>query len=49
MVMLPDDPSLVVPEENLNAPLTPEFPAFGVLIAIAPVDLAVLPPLRKFR
>ena len=38
-------PLVVVPDENDNAPLTPDVPAFALAIVIAPLDVAVPAPL----
>jgi hypothetical protein len=48
----PDEPTLVVPELKLSAPLTPLVPAFAVFIVIepdvvavpTPVDIEMAPP-----
>ena len=37
--MYPDPPLEAVPEVNLNAPLTPEIPAFNVLTINAPLEV----------
>ena len=43
-IIEPLEPELVVPELKLNTPLTPDSPALDVLIAIAPLDVAVPTP-----
>jgi hypothetical protein len=41
MDMEPESPELVVPVENVSAPLTPFSPESRVLITVVPEDVAV--------
>jgi hypothetical protein len=42
--IIPVEPLLEVPEKKFMAPLTPETPAFDVLITIAPLEVDTPPP-----
>jgi hypothetical protein len=47
IVILPEAPSLVVPDWNVSDPLTPFVPAFTVLIMTPPLEVAAPCPVAK--